>query len=275
MLPALVLCLLAAGPDGPADEVLAEAGGERITRGRAALFLTLAKVPRDRWADRWDWAVGELEERAVMRRYLAARRATPEASILERAVARREADLGENPAAKLAELGVTADDLAAEAALPKAWEVQARRLITPDRLRDHFEANRRRYDGTALTVAHVFRPGDATDELAALRARIEAGELTFAEAAERFSAAKESGATGGVIGPVRFGDGRVPPAVSEAAFALKDGEISDPVRSSVGTHLVTVTGVAEPGELVLEDVRRRVRDDLKAELWDETLSGLR
>lgn len=275
MLPALVLCLLAAGPDGPPGEVLAEAGGESITRGRTALFLTLAEVPRDRWADRWDATVEELKDRAVMRRYLAGRRATPEDSILEQATERLSTRLGDDPAVTLEKLGLTADDLAAEAALPKAWEVQARRLITPDRLRAHFDAHRRRYDGTALTVAHIFKPGDATDELAAVKQKIDAGELTFAEAAKRFSAAKASAADGGVIGPVRAGDGRVVPEVSDAAFSLKDSEVSGPVRSRLGTHLVTVTGIAEPGELVLEDVRRTVRDDLKADLWDETLAGLR
>ena len=171
--------------------------------------------------------------------------------------------------------GVTAADVRAEAALPLAWEVQARRLITPKALREHFETHRRRFDGTAVTLAQIFKPGDAADELAAVKRRIEAGELTFAAAAGRYSEAP-SAAAGGVIGPVRFGDGRVPPEVSAAAFspALKDGAVAGPVRSAVGTHLVTVVGVAEPGDLELEDVAGRVRRDLKRRLREEQLARL-
>ena len=267
----------AGGPDGPPAAVLAEAGGEAITRGRVALFLTLSRRPRQTWPDAWGATVDRLRDRALMRRYLKTRRAVPESSIVNSAVRALEQRLGDDPAAvaaKLQTLSVTADDLRAEAELPKAWEVHARRLITPARLRDYFEEHRPRYDGTALTVAHVFKPGDATAELAALKGRIDAGELTFAEAARQHSQSPTA-ADGGVIGPVRAGDGRVPPEVSAAVFSLEPGGVAGPVRSRFGTHLVTVTGVAEPGELVLEDVRATVRRDLKRELWDEIVAGLR
>ena len=275
-MPAALLCalLLAAGPDGPPGEVLAEAGGERITRGRVALYLTLSELPRDRWPAAWDETVEELKDRALMRRFLARRRAAAEDSVIDAATATLTERLGANPAATLAELGATETDVRAEAALPKAWEVQARRLITPEKLRTHFETNRPRFDGTALTIAQIFRPGDAVGELAAVKARIDAGGLSFSEAAAEFSEAP-SADRGGAIGPVRAGDGRVPPEVSAAAFALEPGAVSDPVRSAAGTHLVTVLGVAEPGELVLEDVRKAVRRDLKAELWDEQVAKLR
>ena len=275
MLAALI-CSLAcvAGPDGPPGEVLAEAAGEPITRGRVALYLTLSRVPRDLWDARWDDTVRVLEDRALMRRYLAGRRAAADEAELDAATDSLRTRLGDDPAAALNNLGATEADVRAEAALPKAWEVQARRLVTPDRLRRHFDENRRRFDGTALTVAQIFVPGDATDELARLKARVDAGELTFADAAEQSSQAPTASA-GGLIGPVRAGDGRVVPEVSAAAFALDEGVVGGPVRSAFGTHLVTVLGVAEPGDLALEDVRREVRRDLKAELWDETVAGLR
>ena len=275
-MPAAVLCCLLtfAGPAGPPGEVVAEAGGESITRGRANLLLALRGVPEPRRAAAWEGTVAELTDRARMRAFLAKRRATPDETELDAAAAALTGQLGDEPAAVLKELGVTAADVRAEAALPLAWEVQARRLITPDSLREHFESNRRRFDDTALTLAQIFKPGDATAELAALKTKIEAGELTFAEAAKRYSKAPTAGG-GGVIGPVRAGDGRVPPEVSEVAFGLKDGAVGGPVRSAVGTHLVTVLGVAEPGELVLEDVVGRVRRDLKRELWNEQLARLR
>ena len=275
-MPAAVLCCLLtfAGPAGPPGEVVAEAGGESITRGRVNLLLALRGVPEPRRADRWEATVAELADRARMRAFLAQRRAAPDEKELDAAAAALTEQLGDEPVAALKELGVTPEDVRAEAALPLAWEVQARRLITPDSLTAHFESNRRRFDDTALTLAQIFQPGDATAELAALKTRIEAGELTFAEAAKKHSKAPTASG-GGVIGPVRAGDGRVPPEVSAAAFELGDGAVSDPVRSAAGTHLVTVLGVAEPGELVLEDVVGRVRRDLKRQLWNEQLARLR
>jgi hypothetical protein len=267
----------AAGPDGPAGEVVAEAAGEEITRGRVNLLLTLKEVPKPARAEAWDETVAELADRARMRRFLRGRRATPDAERLDARTAALLERFGEDEATQtetLAALGVTPDDVRTEVALPMAWEVQARRVITPKTLRSHFEENRPRFDGTALTVAHVFQPGDSTADLAAIKRRIDAGELTFLEAALRFSEAP-SAADGGVIGPVRAGDGRVPPEVSAAAFSLKKGEVSDPVRSAVGTHLVSVLGVAEPGDLEFEDVALPVRRDLKRKLWNEQLARLR
>ena len=273
----LVAVLVAPGPDGPPGEVLAEVAGEAITRGRVNLLLALRNVPEKGRAAAWDATVAEMADRARMRRFLAGRRATPDEAALDAQVAVLLKNFGEDEAAQTAELaamGVTADDVRTEAALPRAWERHARLLITSDSLRAHFEANRRRFDDTALTVAHVFRPGDATAELADVKRRLDAGELTFAQAAERYSEAP-SAKDGGLIGPVRYGDGRVPPEVAAAAFALPEGAVSDPVRSAVGTHLVTVLGVAEAGEVGLEDVFLPVRRYLKAKLWAEQGERLR
>ena len=278
--PLLLAVLFAAGPEGPPGEVLSEVAGEQITRGRVNLLLELRAVPEAKQAEIWDETIAEMTDRALMRRFLSGRRATPDEGELDAQVAVLLKNFGEDEAAQtaaLAELGVTPEDVRTEAALPRAWEVQASRVITPQSLERHFEANRRRFDGTALTVAQVFQPGDATEELAALKRRIDAGELTFAAAAKQYSQAP-SADEGGVIGtPVRYGDGRVPPEVAAAAFALKEGEVSAPVRSAFGTHLVTVLGVAEPGDLALEDrgVLLPVRRDLKAKLWAEQLERLK
>ncbi|MEM9702930.1 MAG: peptidylprolyl isomerase [Planctomycetota bacterium] len=280
--PLLLVASLVAGPDGPTGEVVVEAAGEAVTRGRVKLLLTLRRTPEERWADVWDETVQTLADRARMRKFLAQRRATPDADAVLASTAARLKRFGEDEAAQTAALqalGVTAEDVRAEAALPLAWEKQAQRLITPQSLQDFFEANKRRYDDTALTVAHIFQPGDAEATLADVKSQIEAGKLTFAQAARQFSQSPTA-ANGGVIGALRPGDGKAPPEVATAAFAIptdgsQDGTPLGPVRSAVGTHLVTVIGVAERGELTLEDVNQRVRRDLKRQLWTEQVERLR
>jgi peptidyl-prolyl cis-trans isomerase D len=52
------------------------------------------------------------------------------------------------------------------------------------------------------------------------------------------------------------------PAVSERAFAMQTGEVSDAIRTPQGFAFVTVTGVEAARLPELDEVRARVRDDL-------------
>lgn len=64
--------------------------------------------------------------------------------------------------------------------------------------------------------------------------KIEAGE-SFEELAKKFSRCPSSRA-GGDLGS--FGRGRMVEAFEEAAFALEPGEVSSPVRTRFGYHLI-------------------------------------
>ncbi len=64
--------------------------------------------------------------------------------------------------------------------------------------------------------------------------KLEEGK-TFAELAEKFSKCP-SGKQGGDLG--EFGRGRMVPSFEEAAFALGVGEVSKPVRTRFGYHLI-------------------------------------
>lgn len=64
--------------------------------------------------------------------------------------------------------------------------------------------------------------------------KIEAGEL-FEDLARRFSRCPSS-KQGGDLG--QFGRGRMVEAFEEAAFSLEPGEVSQPVRTRFGYHLI-------------------------------------
>ena len=65
--------------------------------------------------------------------------------------------------------------------------------------------------------------------------RLEAGE-DFAAVAIEVSSDTGSGANGGDLG--WFGRGRMVPEFEEAAFNLEIGEISDPIQSDFGWHII-------------------------------------
>jgi len=96
---------------------------------------------------------------------------------------------------------------------------------------------------------------DAREQLAALKERLVAGE-SFEDLARENSDDPGSATGGGALGFIERG--MMVPEFEAAAFALSPGEVSDPVRTSFGWHLVKVTSVQQSGSLTFEEVRDQV-----------------
>ena len=70
------------------------------------------------------------------------------------------------------------------------------------------------------------------------REQIESGEATFADLASKYSDCS-SAKRGGDLGP--FGRGAMQKPFEETAFALNVGELSDPIQTDSGVHIVLRT----------------------------------
>ena len=161
-----------------------------------------------------------------------------------------------------------------------AWRLTWQRLLarywTDSRLKSYFEAHRREFDGTEVTVSHVLlRPkpdGDAraVEDLVkraeAIRQEIAAGRLSFEEAAKKHSAGP-SGKEGGRLGAVPR-RGVMDEAFSRAAFALEAGQVSPPVKTPFGVHLIRCDAIT-PGRKLLEEVRPELEEALARELLEK------
>jgi hypothetical protein len=64
------------------------------------------------------------------------------------------------------------------------------------------------------------------------------------------------------------------PAITAAAFALKQGEISQPLKTERGWHIITVEDVHAASRSPLSDVRDRIAANLSGRHRDEFASGL-
>ena len=104
-----------------------------------------------------------------------------------------------------------------------------------------FETNEER--DAAHIMLEVGEAGEAAarDQANALRERILKGELSFAEAAQEFSVDPSSAAQGGELGYNARDVFEGP--FEDALFSLQPGEISEPVRSEFGYHLIKLNDI--------------------------------
>lgn len=100
----------------------------------------------------------------------------------------------------------------------------------------------------------------AESEIKALEARIRGGE-DFSEVAK--SGQDGTAEQGGDLG--WFTAGQMVPEFSKAAFALKDGEVSAPVRTQFGFHLIKKEGHQDAVTHSFDEVKDSLRADLATE----------
>ena len=95
----------------------------------------------------------------------------------------------------------------------------------------------------------------------------------FAKLAKEYSIEEVAQETGGDLG--WFGPGKMVPEFEEAAFALKKGEISEPVKTSFGFHVIELVDTREAKlEQTDEELKAEVTDGLKKAKFEEKLVKL-
>ena len=102
-----------------------------------------------------------------------------------------------------------------------------------------------------------------------LRAKIAAGG-DFAALAKAESDDVGSGANGGSLG--EFTRGRMVPPFDEAAFTLKVNEVSEPVKTQFGYHIIQVT---KHETKKMEDVKNEIADKVGPEMAQKSVEAIR
>lgn len=102
-----------------------------------------------------------------------------------------------------------------------------------------------------------------------LRAKIAAG-ADFAEVAKTESDDTGSGANGGDLGS--FPKGSMVPQFDEAVFALPVGQLSDPVKTQFGYHLIQTQAHTTKS---FDDVRGEITDKMRPELAQKAVEDIK
>lgn len=161
--------------------------------------------------------------------------------------------------------------------------VGAENLIKPESIseadaRKWYEDHKSRFNVVeAVKAAHILVPlaekatpeeeKKAFETMAAIQEEIKSGKA-FSAVADAHNGPNAAG-PGGELGWVERGQTVAP--FEEAAFALSAGQLSGPVRSQFGLHLIKVEKKRAAGVKVFEDVQAEARKILAQELGSEKL----
>jgi parvulin-like peptidyl-prolyl isomerase len=151
-----------------------------------------------------------------------------------------------------------------DAELEQYYEDNELRLTLPEQVR----------------VRHVlvtWKPLGTQDDRAAIRKQMEpilerarAGE-DFAALATEYSDDYATKDTGGDTG--LFPRGTMVPAFEEVAFSLELGEISDPVETVFGVHILKLVQRQEPRLLPLDEIREELREHVREEKMEAAVQA--
>lgn len=179
--------------------------------------------------------------------------------------------------------GAIADGLDKEAAVKASLEEARRRVlieewirrrvlaqarVTDEEARKRYEDNKPLFSTETVTISHIMVKTEAEAE--AILKELQAGK-DFAELAKAKSQDTGSAEKGGDLGALRRG--QTVPEFEEAAFRLKDGELSPVIKTEYGYHILKGgphSTVVQP----FDEVKDRIRQMLLQEKQRETFMVL-
>lgn len=151
----------------------------------------------------------------------------------------------------------------------KITKILSKDIPTDDAtLKKFFDDNTSQFDKRQVHARHILVATE--DEAKAIKAQLDAGG-DFAAIAKAKSTDTSNKDQGGDLG--FFGSGQMDPAFEKAAFSMKKGEISAPVQTTYGWHIIQVvdtTGTAPTFDAVKADVKSAYIDSQvqeKAPQW--------
>lgn len=154
-----------------------------------------------------------------------------------------------------AELQKIKEDLLANFAITKAVESVK---VTDEEAKKFYEENKSdMLSGETVNASHILV--DSEDKANEILTDIKNGKISFADAAKEHSSCPSS-ENGGSLGD--FGRGQMVPEFDKAVFEMKAGEISGPVKTQFGYHLIMLNSKNEPKEIAFDEIADRIKAKL-------------
>ena len=150
------------------------------------------------------------------------------------------------------------EDMLTSYAMQKALE---KVKVTEEEAKNYYDANKDKFvSGMTFNASHILV--DSEEKANEILAKIKADEISFEDAAAQFSTCP-SGKQGGSLGD--FASGQMVPEFENACAAMEPGELSAPVQTQFGYHLILLNKKEEGGEMPYEEIKENLMEALKEE----------
>lgn len=182
-------------------------------------------------------------------------------AVLEQIVAKQlflaeaKKNLYENDAKFKADLAVVKEEMLANFAIEKAISSVK---VTDDEVKAFYDEHKSEFAAPeSVEASHILV--DSEEKAKEILADIKAGKISFADAAKANSSCPSS-EQGGSLG--QFAKGQMVPEFDAAVFAMKVGDISEPVKTQFGYHLIHLTAKNEAAEVPFEQIKDKLAQNV-------------
>ena len=154
-------------------------------------------------------------------------------------------------------------------------EIMSKAKVSDQDVKDYYEKHKEDFTTTSqIKASHILVKTE--DEARKVRERLKKGEK-FEAIAKKESIDKASAKNGGELG--YFSKGQMVPEFEKAAAGMKQGEISEPVKTSFGYHIIKVTdkkaGPVIEFDRIKEIILQRLSGERQKEAFDKYLAELK
>jgi peptidyl-prolyl cis-trans isomerase C len=166
-------------------------------------------------------------------------------------------------------------------------KVESAKALSDSDIETFYKAHKAEYmTPSQVKVQHIFLrldPEAKPEDVAAVTAK--ASEISkeikaggeFEKLVDKYSEDLGSKSKGGDLG--FFNEGQMVPEFSKAAFALKKGEISEPVKTEYGMHIIKVNDIVPEKQMELKEaapaIRTKLEDESRKQIVQNELDRLK
>ena len=269
-------------------EVIATVNGDKITRADLVQLLSQYNIAAGTEKTAYTTGLDLLINTKLLTQFLNENRVAVDPAEIDKIIdeqRRAASEGGTSLENALADAGVTLDQVKKQIGNTLQWAKYVDKMGTDKALTDYMKANPDVFANTLVRASHIQINADenaspaerqaAKDKLAAIKKDILAGKISFADAANKYSEdpANKEQPSGGDL--KWFPRKKFTEPFSAAAFSLKKNEISDPVETEYGVHLIQVVDRKEGKMPVLEMVKEKAKNQYALDEQNRIVADMR
>lgn len=157
-----------------------------------------------------------------------------------------------------AELAKIKDEMLANFAIEKAI---ASITVSDDEVKKFYDEHKSEFvSGESVTASHILV--DSEEKAKEILESIRSGNVSFEDAAKNNSSCP-SGQNGGSLG--EFTRGQMVPEFDKAVFEMNEGEISEPVKTQFGYHIIKLDKKNAPKEYAFDEIKAQLTKKVLAD----------